>query len=174
MWEVIHGQSRPVELTCFEEVIDALRMRCPTVRLRVHTSVARAIVPRQPGLDFDIHIALANRDELHLRAAGLKCRWVACGEPGVTEQFIDAVIGLIAGRNRIVLTVFLGRVIGCRLQQPTGRGWQTIARSDPRRPGLLWLCWSSIVMNSTAGRLTLSAKSKGRSPHSSQRSTSMS
>ena len=152
MWEALYGNVRPVELACFETVIDALRRRCPTLNLRVHTSVARAVIPHQPGLRFDIHIALSNRDELHLRAAGLKCRWVACGEPGVTEQFIESVLGLMAGQYRIVLTTLFGKAVACKLQRPVGRNWQTVARQDPQRPGLLWLCRTRIVVNTAAQR----------------------
>lgn len=152
MWEAIHGDYRPIELDSFESVIDILRDRCPELTLRLHTSVARAIIPRQPGLDFAIHLALANRDELHMRVGGLLCTWVACGDDDVVRQFTDTVVGLIAGDYRVVRATLFGRVISGRIQKPAGRWWTTVARQDPEHVWVLRLCRSRVLVNTAPQR----------------------
>lgn len=97
-------------------------------------------VPRQTGLAFEIELNLQNDDELHLCVGEFWCSWFPSSDPQVVHRYLDAVTGVLAGRNRIVEYVRWGRVQGADLQAPDGGGWKTIARSSH---GLLPVSWGA-------------------------------
>jgi len=55
-------------------------------------------IPAQPGLSFEVHLNLQNRDELHLVASAFWCEWFPCSNPKKVERYIEAVSGLLVPR----------------------------------------------------------------------------
>lgn len=112
------------------ELFERVRRTFPGLRMDLHAEhpdVDRLLdVPEQPGLDFAVSVNLQG-DELHLSAGAFWVPWFPCTDAAVREGFIDAVVGLLSGRYRI-LEHYRGRwPVKAELQRPDSSGWQTLA-----------------------------------------------
>ena len=85
-------------------------------------------IPKQDGLLFDVSLNLQNSDELHLNAGALWQEWFPCSDEAVSQQFFEAVSGLLSGTNRILEHRRGRKVIKAELQRSNDSGWETIAR----------------------------------------------
>lgn len=111
-------------------IFGIVQARFPRLSLRLaeaHPSVDLALdIPAQEGLAFDLHLNLQNGDELHLAASGFWCSWSPCTDPVTADAFLDGVLGLVAGRCRIVELRQGSRVLKRLLQRPRGGEWETL------------------------------------------------
>jgi|SRR5690348_5839900 len=83
-------------------------------------------VPVQPGLAYEVNLNLQG-DELHFSVGeGFWAEWFPCDDPDVEDRFVEAVVGFISGRYRIVETSAGGRPISARLERPSEDGWKTV------------------------------------------------
>jgi len=85
-------------------------------------------IPQQRGLDFQVSLNLQNRDELHLAAGAFWCEWFPCTSPAKVDEYLNAAIGLIEGRYRILEHLRGSRVVKAELQRPLGSDWETVGR----------------------------------------------
>jgi hypothetical protein len=127
--------KRAIELASFDAALDLVRREFPLLHVEVdrdHDHVdAFATISAQPGLRFEVTFNLQNRDELHLCASHLWVEWFPCGKPEVFDQFADAVVGLLAGRYRILESFLFDRCVNARLQRPSGvDAWETVNQSS--------------------------------------------
>ncbi len=125
----------------FNEAVEGIRRAFPNLQLEVdddHPHVDASVdIPTQPGLAFDVNINLQN-DELHLSAGEFWVEWFPCGDAAVFNNFMDAVVGLLSGRYRILEYLVGSTTARAELQRPSSAGWETIAtRSTP----LIFLPW---------------------------------
>ena len=116
-----------IALSTFEN----LRGRFPALSMNLdlrpaHVDVAMDI-PAQPGLSFEVHLNLQNRDELHLVASAFWCEWFPCSNPRKVERYIEAVSGLLSGEFRILEHWRGRRPVKAQLQRPNGRDWTNVA-----------------------------------------------
>ncbi len=146
--------SEGIEHACVR-LFEDLKAEFPDLTLHINPHdpnvEVSAAAPSQPGLGFDLHLNLQNRDELHLQAGEeFWCSWFPASDPEVVQRYRQAVSGLISGRYRILEYVRWGRVVGSDLQAPEGAGWTTIAKS---RTGVLPVSWGAttrVVRNERA------------------------
>ena len=130
-----------LEIERFNEAVERIRQTFPNLRIEIasdHPHVNASLdIPAQPGLAFDVNINLQN-DELHLSAGEFWVEWFPCGDTAVFENFMDAVIGLLSGRYRILEYLVGSSTARAQLQRPSTVGWETIAtRSTP----LIFIPW---------------------------------
>ncbi len=85
-------------------------------------------IKAQPGLKFDVTLALHNVDELHLGAGELWVSWFPCTIDDVVRQYREAVDGLLSGRYRILEYRRWGHVVKAYLLRPSGSHWQNVHR----------------------------------------------
>jgi hypothetical protein len=90
------------------------------------TTEASMRLPAQNGLDFDVFLYLSNVDELHLSAGALWVEWFPCTRHERTQEFFDAVVGLLSGRYRILEYRRGRRPVSALLQRPEADGWATV------------------------------------------------
>jgi hypothetical protein len=84
-------------------------------------------MPVQPGLSHKVWLCLQNRDELGFSAGHFYCSWFPCTKSDRAEKYLDAVVGFLSGRYRI-LEYYRGTACyRAKLQKPEGDGWRTIA-----------------------------------------------
>jgi hypothetical protein len=84
-------------------------------------------LPIQPGLKHAIWLALQNRDELHFSVGSFWMEWFPCTDASRVDKFLDAVLGFIEGRYRVVEHFRGGRCVKAKLQVPEYDRWRTIA-----------------------------------------------
>jgi hypothetical protein len=84
------------------------------------------IIPKQPGLDFEIYLNLQNKDELHICTDDIWCQFFPINSQDVLDSFNDAVQGLIEGRYRILQLCKRNKVFKSALQKPSSNSWITI------------------------------------------------
>ncbi len=104
----------------------------------------------QPGLRFDVTLALHNTDELWLGAGELWVSWFPCTSAEVVRQYREAVDGLLSGRYRIVEYRRWGRLVKAFLQRPNGPDWQNIHRYYRSWP-FVWLCTDVRALHNLPG-----------------------
>lgn len=90
--------------------------------------VPAARFPVQPGLAFEIGVNVQG-DELHLTAG--EHFWIEMfpsPTPGLLDDFVATVLGLVSGRYRIVESFVAGRAVSARLERQDDRGvWKRTA-----------------------------------------------
>ena len=133
-----------VDIERFNEAVDGIRRAFPSLRIEVdedHPHVDASVdIPSQPGLAFDVNINLQN-DELHLSAGEFWVEWFPCGDAVVFNNFMDAVVGLLSGRYRI-LEQRVGsstaraqlqlRAPAGKLSRPAALRWSSYRGASPR------------------------------------------
>lgn len=101
-----------------------IRREHPSLRSEIlmHAPVPAANFPVQPGLAFRIGISVQG-DELHLTAGDHF--WVEMfpsSRPGLLEDFVASVAGLMSGHYRIVESYIGDRAVSARLEGQDERG----------------------------------------------------
>jgi len=102
-----------------------------TMNLELHPAhVELAMdIPVQPGLSFKLWLDLQNRDELTLSASHFWYEWFPCTNQMVVDEYLEAVLGLLSGRFRILEHWRGGRVVKAQLQSPRDSKWKSVATS---------------------------------------------
>ena len=145
------------EIEQFNRVVEELRARFPGLRLHVgiepnpHVD-ALADIPAQPGMDFGFSFNLQG-DELHLNVGGsFWVEWFPCADAVVTDQFIDALAGIISGRYRIVEYLLGSAVVKAQLQRPRPDGkWEKVATWADLGDFIPWLRKQNVIQNAGGG-----------------------
>ena len=133
-----------------EEIAERIQRQFPTLILKVNSNDPNVdwsiVIPRQDDLKFECNL---NRqgDELHFSTLGFWLEWFPLEDADVAEKYLDAVVGILSGRYRIVEYVRFGRGVGGELQAPVGTSWKTIGNSST---GILprgWLSSTRVIQN---------------------------
>jgi hypothetical protein len=150
------------EIKQFQRVLAELRERFPGLIIRATTEAdepvdAFASIPPQQGLDFGFHFTLQG-DELHLHVGGsFWVEWFPCDDGAVTDEFIEAVSGIISGRYRIVEHIIAEAPVKAQLQQPReDGGWRNVATWSSLAALIPWRRTRAIIQNTGAGPVTAS------------------
>ena len=116
-----------------EEAFERIRKHLPSLEMKQNLShpVELSIdIPVQPGLKYAANLNLQNRDELHFRAENFWLEWFPCTDPSKVEAYIDAVLGFLSGRYRILEHYRGKKCTKAELQTPLeSGGWMTIGKS---------------------------------------------
>lgn len=84
-------------------------------------------IPKQEGLLFDVNLNLQNLDELHFSVgSSFWLEWFPCSDEKVSQQYFEAVSGVLSGNYRILEHHRGKKVVKAQLQRPDGSGWKTI------------------------------------------------
>jgi hypothetical protein len=87
-------------------------------------------------------------DELHLSVGGgFWVEWFPCDQPPVERAFVDAVLGLISGRYRIVEIRQRGEPVWARLERPEGGRWKRVATWQRTHLPLPWWRTKNVLLN---------------------------
>jgi len=147
----------------FNRVVTELQERFPGLRIRVdvepHPALdAEANIPPQPGLEFGFSFSLQG-DELHLNVGGsFWVEWFPCGDDKITDEFIDAVSGVISGRYRIVEYLLGGEPVKAQLQRPLEAGrWRSVATWSNLGAFIPWRRRQNIIQNKAGGPSSVEA-----------------
>jgi len=84
-------------------------------------------MPVQPGLSHEVWLYLQNRDELHFSSGHFWCEWFPCTDADRVEKYLDAVIGFLSGKYRIIEFYRGERCHKAKLQEPESNSWRTVA-----------------------------------------------
>src|SRR6266513_2666724 len=151
------------EIQQFDRVIAELKRRFPSLRIRVdldpHPELAAvANIPPQPGLEFGFSFNL-QRDELHLNVGG--SFWVEffpCYDTKVTDQFIEAINGILTGTYRIVEYCIGEEPVKAQLQRPLADDqWQSVATWSSLGALIPWRRRQNVIQNKAGGPSTVGA-----------------
>jgi len=85
------------------------------------------IMPVQPGLSHKVWLCLQNRDELGFKVGCFYCEWFPCTRSDRVDKYLDAVMGFLSGRYRILEYYRGTRCYRAKLQKPERDNWRTIA-----------------------------------------------
>jgi hypothetical protein len=83
-------------------------------------------IPIQPGLNQKVWLCLQNGDELHFAVSNFWLEWFPCTKPERVKSFVDAVVGFLSGKYRIIEHFRGTKCFKAELQMPESDGWQTI------------------------------------------------
>ena len=86
--------------------------------------------PIQEKLKYEVNLNLQNNDELHFSVSNFWCEWFPCTKSDCREDYIDAVIGFLSGKYRIVEYYKGTKCTKAKLQKPVDKTWKTIATSS--------------------------------------------
>ena len=84
-------------------------------------------MPIQPGLSHKVWLCLQNGDELGFQAGHFYCEWFPCTKSNRVDGYLDAVIGFLSGKYRILEHYKGTRCYRAQLQKPEGDSWLTVA-----------------------------------------------
>ena len=84
-------------------------------------------MPLQPGPSHKVWLCLQNRDELGFKAGHFYCEWFPCTRSDRVDKYLDAVVGFLSGRYRILEHYRGSRCYRAMLQRPEGDSWRTVA-----------------------------------------------
>jgi hypothetical protein len=126
----IHNKQ---SLTIAEEVFKRISDRFPSLRIKRDEDAPVEIFlsyPRQPGLTHETVLMLQNGDELHLSVGNFHLEWAPCTDASIVEAYIDAAVGFLSGKYRILKTYRGNEFFKGELQAPAADGqWETIGVS---------------------------------------------
>ena len=83
-------------------------------------------IPVQSGVKQKVWLCLQNGDELHFSVGHFWLEWFPCTNPERVESFIDAVVGFLSGKYRIIEHFRGEKCFKAELQAPKSDSWQTI------------------------------------------------
>lgn len=133
-----------------EAIATRIQEQFPALQLQVNSSdpnVDWSIdIGRQAGLKFECNLNRQS-DELHFSTSGFWLVWHPLDDTKVVEQYLDAVLGLLSGRYRIVEYVRLNRGVGGELQVPYGDSWRTIGNYSAGILPRSWLSSTRVIQN---------------------------
>jgi len=105
-------------------------------------------IPKQKGLDFDINLNLQT-DELHISTKHFWGSWFTIKNPEVVQLYLDAVIGLLSGKYRIVQYWDGDTLAKSLLQKPVGDKWTTVFTDRKKLFFLSLFCSQTVIQNKT-------------------------
>jgi len=85
-------------------------------------------IPVQDGLKYRVWLALQNIDELHFSVEGFWVEWFPCTDPVRVRSYLDAVIGFLEGRYRVLERLRGSSCVSAELQGPAEDGWPAIKK----------------------------------------------
>ena len=103
--------------------------------------------PIQTGLKHRINLNLQNVDELHFSVGSFWLEWFPCSDPAKVEAFVDAVVGFVAGRLRVLEHYRGAQCIKAELQEPIQDGWHTIGVWSKLHVPFPWHLEQRVVSN---------------------------
>jgi len=107
----------------------------------------------QEGLDFGIYLNFQNKDQLHLWSNTMSLEYFPANDPEITKKFIDAVIGIISGRYRILQKVRNSIPYTSYLQKKEDEKWVTIY-THHKKYKLPWLNFDeNIIQNNCKSKI---------------------
>ena len=112
-----------------QNTFEQIQRKFPALKMRIHTDQPVELcmdIPKQNGLNFDVHLNLQNIDQLHLSAGNFWCEWCPCTLKERVEQYIDAVSGLLSGKYRILEHYRGKKAVKAEFQVPENDEWKTI------------------------------------------------
>ena len=119
-----------------ESAFRRISERLPSLRMERDDSVPVELsfdIPTQPGLRWAVNLNLQNRDELHFSVGNFWLAWFPCTDEAITEAYVDAVSGFLAGRYRVLEHYRGGKCVKAELQAPGAAGdWQTIGYNSSK------------------------------------------
>jgi hypothetical protein len=126
---VMNSREFEIASATFEKI----RAAFPTLTMNLdshpaHVELAMGI-PVQPGLPFKVWLDFQNGDELTLSASHFWYEWFPCTNQKKVDEYLEAVLGLISGRFRILEHWRGGRVVKSQLQSSRDNEWKSIATS---------------------------------------------
>jgi hypothetical protein len=119
-------EARDIARTVFDEIRESFT-DLSTRQSESFEGEPQLEIPEQPGLRFDVTLYLYG-DVLNLCAGQFWREWFPCSNPEVVSRYVEAVLGLLEGRFRIVEHSRNGRVLKAFLQRPSGPRWQNLSR----------------------------------------------
>ena len=84
-------------------------------------------MPIQPGLSHKVWLCLQNGDELGFSVGHFYIELFPCTKPDRVEKYMEAVIGFLSGRYRILEHHRGTKCYWDQLQKPEGDRWRTVA-----------------------------------------------
>lgn len=84
-------------------------------------------MPVQPGLSHKVWLCLQNGDELGFSVGHFYIEFFPCTKPDRVEKYMDAVIGFLSGRYRILEHYRGTKCYWAQLQKPEGDRWRAVA-----------------------------------------------
>jgi hypothetical protein len=116
-----------------EAAFKTIQARCSTIQVCQNTSdpvEATLDIPVQPGLKYAVTLSLQNQDELHFSVENFRLEWMPCTKQSTVDAYIDAVVGFLSGRYRILEHYRGHQCTMAELQVPTQTGaWVTLGVS---------------------------------------------
>jgi len=85
-------------------------------------------IPPQAGLKHRVWLALQNVNELHFNVEQFRGEWFPCTDPACLQSYLDAVVGFLEGRHRVLERFRGSRCVSAELQRATGSGWTSIRK----------------------------------------------
>lgn len=92
----------------------------------------------QPGLKQEVHLYLANNDELNFVVGDCWFEWFPCTDPAKVEAYLEAVSGYLSGRYRVLEHYRGKKCVKTELQAPCTTDWKTVASSSLIWPPIPW------------------------------------
>lgn len=104
-------------------------------------------IPAQAGLKHGINLNLQNIDELHFSVGSFWLEWFPCTDSAKVEAFVNAVVGFISGRLRVLEHYRGSRCVKAELQEPGEGGWKTIGVWSKLHLPLPWRTKEKVISN---------------------------
>jgi hypothetical protein len=125
----MHSQEFEIASATFEKIRAAFPALTMNLDLHpAHVELAMDI-PVQPGLSFKVWLDFQNGDELTLSASRFWYEWFPCTNQKIVDAYLEAVLGLLSCRLRILEHWRGGRILKAQLQPPRDDRWKSIATS---------------------------------------------
>lgn len=117
------------ELIIARKAIAKIATRFPSLTMIEEPNVPVELsirLPVQPGLNYEVWLALQNNDELHFSVGNFWLEWFPCTESSRVKEYISAVTGFLSSQYR-VLEHYRGKhCVKAELQAPSGGDWKTV------------------------------------------------
>ncbi|CAD85466.1 MAG TPA: hypothetical protein DDW43_06830 [Nitrosomonas sp.] len=117
------------ELIIARKAIAKIAIRFPSLTMIEEPTVPVELsirLPVQPGLNYEVWLALQNNDELHFSVGNFWLEWFPCTESSRVKEYISAVTGFLSSQYR-VLEHYRGKhCVKAELQAPSGGDWKTV------------------------------------------------
>ena len=137
-------------MTFARQIAEQIHAKFPTLQLDISTedpNVDWVIdIPEQPGLKFRCQLNCQG-DELHMSVGCFWLEWFPDNDEKIRNAFIDAILGVISGKYRILEYVRWGHEVGAELQAPEGNSWKTIGNSSKGILPRNWLSRTRALQN---------------------------
>jgi hypothetical protein len=93
------------------------------VGVPVEISIA---IPAQPGCNQTVWLCLQNLNELHFSVGSFWLEWFPCTNPQRVDSYVDAVVGYLLGKYRVLEHYRCAKCVKAELQAPEGANWRTL------------------------------------------------